>query len=161
MQDIYMFESPIGVLELIEEDGSITNLYLKYGKDLPIKSCKPHSDLIYEAYKQINEYFAGKRMVFELPLNLKGTIFQQKVWHELQNIPYGETRSYQDIAISIDNEKAVRAVGQANNRNPVIIIVPCHRVINKNGTIGGFGCGIETKKYLLGLEQRITLCKIC
>ena len=82
-----------------------------------------------------------------------GTTFQKQVWEELQRIPYGETRSYEDIAVAIGNPKAVRAVGQANNRNPLLIIVPCHRVIHKNGDITGFACGTEVKKYLLDLEK--------
>ena len=76
------------------------------------------------------------------------------MWHELQNIPYGKTVSYEDIAIRVGNKKAVRAIGQANNKNPIMLVIPCHRVINKNGTIGGFGCGIGVKEYLLNLEKR-------
>jgi methylated-DNA-[protein]-cysteine S-methyltransferase len=107
---------------------------------------------LYEVFKQLNEYFAGNRQNFQLPLKCNGTVFQNRVWSELQKIPYGETRSYEDIAIGIGNKKAVRAIGQANNKNPIMIIIPCHRVIHKNGSIGGFGCGIDTKKYLLDLE---------
>lgn len=118
------------------------------------ESNKIHSDLLYEAYVQLNEYFTGKRKVFDLPINLNGTSFQQKVWKELRNIPYGETKSYRDIASSIGNKKAVRAVGCANSKNPILIIVPCHRVINKNGKLGGFACGIDVKKFLLELEAR-------
>ena len=100
------------------------------------------------------EYFSEKRKQFQLPISGKGTIFQQAVWKALQNIPYGETRSYEDIAIAVKNPKAARAIGQANNRNPILIIVPCHRVIHKNGDITGFGCGTKIKKYLLDLEKR-------
>lgn len=151
----YIFKSPIGILEICETDGKLTNLFLKPEKSdaVLLKEYKKHSDLLYEAYKQINEYFMGKRIRFELPIIYTGTPFQEMVWKELQNIPYGEIKSYQDIAIGIENKKAVRAVGQANNKNPIMIIIPCHRVINKNGTIGGFGCGIGVKKYLLDLER--------
>lgn len=159
MVNSYVFKSPIGLLKICEEHGRLTNLYLQKetsGTE-QLRNHELHSDLLYEAYKQINEYFMGKRMDFDLPLSYTGTEFQQRIWKELQTIPYGETRSYEDIAVNIGNKKAVRAVGQANNRNPIIIIVPCHRVIHKNGNIGGFGCGIEVKKYLLNLERNTSL----
>lgn len=89
-----------------------------------------------------------------MPLSYEGTEFQNKVWTSLQKIPYGETRSYEDIAEDIGNKKAVRAVGQANNKNPIMIIIPCHRVIHKNGDINGFACGVDVKKYLLDLEKK-------
>lgn len=155
MSDSYIFRSPIGMLKIREENGKIINLCLQEEQSdvvLPNEFAK-HSDLLYEAYNQLKEYFSGKRRKFDLPIKGAGTPFQQNVWKELQNIPYGETRSYEDIAVSIGNKKAVRAVGQANNRNPIMIIVPCHRVINKNGNIGGFSCGVEAKKYLLNLER--------
>ena len=116
-----------------------------------------HSDFLHEVYTQINEYFEGKREQFDVPLKCEGTPFQQSVWRQLQKIPYGETRSYQEIAIGIGNEKAVRAVGQANNKNPIMIIIPCHRVIHKNGDITGFACGVEVKQYLLELEKGMGL----
>ena len=112
-----------------------------------------HSDFLHEVYHQLNEYFAGKRKIFDLPVDGKGTAFQKAVWRELQKIPYGETRSYEDIAVAIGNKKAVRAIGQANGRNPIMIVVPCHRVIRKNGDISGFACGVEAKRYLLNLER--------
>ena len=112
-----------------------------------------HSDFLHEVYHQLNEYFAGKRKIFDLPVDSKGTAFQKAVWRELQKIPYGETRSYEDIAVAIGNKKAVRAIGQANGRNPIMIVVPCHRVIRKNGDISGFACGVEAKRYLLNLER--------
>lgn len=156
MADSYILKSPIGTLEIREENGRITGLCLKSAADSDMTAandCGTHSDLLYEAYKQLNEYFAGKRKTFELPISYTGTAFQQKVWGALREIPYGETRSYEDIAVKIGNPKAVRAVGQANNKNPVMILVPCHRVINKNGSLGGFGCGASVKKYLLDLER--------
>ena len=155
MTDTYTFQSPIGLLKISEENGALTGLSLLKESDPVSSSSKSarHSDLIYEAYHQLNEYFAEKRTRFDLPLHCKGTAFQKKVWNELQNIPYGETRSYEDIAASIGNPKAVRAVGQANGKNPILIIIPCHRVIHKNGDITGFACGTDVKKYLLALEQ--------
>lgn len=150
----YLFKSPIGSLKICETNGNITNLNLEREADIELSMNFLHrSDVLYEAYKQLNEYFAGKRIKFDLPINYSGTQFQQRVWKELQSIPYGETRSYEDIATGIGNPKAVRAVGQANNRNPIMIIVPCHRVIHKNGDIKGFACGVEVKKYLLDLEK--------
>lgn len=155
MTDHYIFESPVGLLKICETDGKITGLSpLPAGADTVLTgNCGQHSDLLYEAYNQLREYFSGRRMRFDLPLGYNGTAFQQKVWAQLQNIPYGETRSYEDIAASTGNKKAVRAVGQANHKNPILILIPCHRVIHKNGSISGFACGIEVKKYLLNLEK--------
>ena len=116
-----------------------------------------HSDLLYEAYTQLQEYFAGKRTQFELPIHNAGTTFQQRVWQELRQIPYGETRSYEEVAVAIGYPKACRAIGQANNKNPLLIITPCHRVIHKNGDITGFGCGTEVKQFLLDLEKHTVL----
>lgn len=155
MNTNYIFKSPIGLLKIEEEDGKLIGLSLQQNETNFVQPQKfiRHSDLLYEAYHQLNEYFLEKRKQFELPINCKGTVFQQKVWNELQKIPYGETRSYEDIAIAVNNSKAARAIGQANNKNPILIIVPCHRVIHKNGDITGFGCGTEIKKYLLDLEK--------
>lgn len=151
----YLYKSPIGVLKICEKGGSISNVYLEQdcSSVISLQNTTRHSDLLYEAYRQLEGYFRGKRKRFDLPLHYEGTPFQQQVWSELQNIPYGETRCYEDIAIGIGNMKAVRAVGQANHKNPIMIFVPCHRVINKNGTIGGFGGGIGVKQYLLDLER--------
>lgn len=155
MNNSYIFKSPIGFLKIEEEDSKLIGLSLQQKDTNFVQSQKfmQHSDLLYETYQQLNEYFLRKRRKFELPINCKGTIFQQAVWNELQNIPYGETRSYEDIAIAVKNPKAARAIGQANNKNPILIIVPCHRVIHKNGDITGFGCGTKIKKYLLDLEK--------
>ena len=100
------------------------------------------------------EYFLGKRKVFGLPLNLTGTKFMKAVWEALLTIPYGETRSYKEIAQMIGNPNACRAVGQANNKNPISIIVPCHRVIGSDGNLVGYGAGLEIKEYLLDFERR-------
>lgn len=105
------------------------------------------------AAQQIEEYLAGKRTRFELPLAPEGTDFQQRVWQELMKIPYGKTFSYSDIAHNLKNEKAVRAVGTANGKNPLCLIVPCHRVIAANGSLGGYSGGLEIKKKLLDLER--------
>lgn len=167
MKQSCLYESPIGILQISEVNGEITNLCLhSKGKGLPETAdamqnqhnqsyCGKSSALLKEACRQLDEYFQGKRKAFDLPLAYTGTPFQESVWRELQKIPYGETRSYEDIAVGVGNPKAVRAVGQANNKNPILLIVPCHRVIQKNGDISGFACGIEAKKYLLELEHRI------
>lgn len=165
-----LYNSPIGVLKISEDDGKITNLSL-YSKSEDSTCCAESqqnqqsihnnvqrtkeqcSRLLAEACRQLDEYFQGQRKQFDLPINYKGTPFQERVWKELRNIPYGETRSYEDIAIGVGSPRAVRAVGQANHRNPILLIIPCHRVIHKNGDISGFACGIETKKYLLDLER--------
>ena len=155
MENSYSFQSPIGFLTICEQDNQLTRLYLD-NKDrgiLQSRYFEYHSDFLHEVYHQLNEYFAGKRKIFDLPVDSKGTAFQKAVWRELQKIPYGETRSYEDIAVAIGNKKAVRAIGQANGRNPIMIVVPCHRVIRKNGDISGFACGVEAKRYLLNLER--------
>jgi len=108
--------------------------------------------LIKKAAKQLTEYFAGKRRTFDLPLEFRGTDFQKKVWAALMTIPYGETRSYGEIAKQIKNPKASRAVGMANNRNPIVIICPCHRVVGSDGSLTGYGGGLPNKEYLLKLE---------
>ena len=112
------------------------------------------SKVLDEALKQMNEYFSGKRKTFDLPLYFEGTEFQKSVWNELRKIPYGITVSYKDIAEGINNEKAVRAVGNANNKNKIMIIVQCHRVIGKNGKLVGFAGGLDKKEFLLEHEKK-------
>ena len=111
------------------------------------------NEIIDKTIIQLNEYFEGKRRVFDLEINLKGTDFPKRVWNELLKIPYGETRTYKDIAIKIGNEKSYRAVGNSCNKNPIAIIVPCHRVIGINGNLNGYEYGKDIKKKLLILEQ--------
>ena len=156
MTDSYTFNTPIGFLTIREEEQKLTELFWEAHSVQTMKN-ELHSDFLYEVYTQVNEYLTGRRKQFDVPLKYQGTQFQQSVWQELQKIPYGQTRSYQEIAIGIGNEKAVRAVGQANNKNPIMIIIPCHRVIHKNGDITGFACGLEVKQYLLELEKGMGL----
>ena len=154
---IYHYNSPVGILEIKDENGYITGVRLLTEKEEIAKATfqPPATPLLQQAYAQLTEYFAGKRTGFTLPIKYPfGTPFQHSVWNALRDIPYGEIRSYEDIAVAIGNAKAVRAIGQANTRNPILLLVPCHRVINKNGTIGGFGCGVEVKQKLLQLEGR-------
>jgi methylated-DNA-[protein]-cysteine S-methyltransferase len=110
-----------------------------------------------EALRQLREYFAGKRATFDLPLAPEGTVFQRSVWRQLQEIPYGETISYGELARRVGNPKASRAVGSANGANPLPIVIPCHRVIAGDGTLGGFGGGLPTKQTLLALELRASV----
>lgn len=112
-----------------------------------------HHPVLLKTKRQLEEYFSGLRNEFELPIAATGTDFQQQVWHALTTIPYGETWSYQDLADAIGNPKAVRAVGMANGKNPISIVVPCHRVIGKSGKLTGYAGGIERKQRLLALEQ--------
>lgn len=140
---------------MAEEDGFITEIRLN-GFDCQGKTQR-ETEVIKAAFSQLDEYFNGRRRKFDIPLMLTGTEFQKKVYSELLKIPYGETRSYSDVAESIGNRKAVRAVGSANNKNPVIIVIPCHRVIGKDGSLVGYGGGIEVKNRLLELERKHSL----
>lgn len=149
MEQTYCYEAPIGCLTIGDNGSAITKI--QFGKT---QNFGAESPLAKKACKQLEEYFQGKRTQFDLPLQLRGTEFQKKVWQELCQIPYGSTCSYKDIAIKIGNEKAVRAVGGANNKNPIMIVVPCHRVIGVSGELTGYACGLDVKKYLLDLESK-------
>lgn len=122
----------------------------------PQKALLQTTELLSMATIQLDEYFQGKRTTFSLPFKLTGTPFQLAVWKELQNIPYGQTTSYKEIAQKINKPKAYRAVGMANNKNPLPIIIPCHRVIGSNGKLIGYAGGLNLKNYLLELEQSHT-----
>ena len=148
------FDSTVGRLWIAESDGFITHITLSEFA-ASSNALKKQTSLIYNAVTQLREYFEGKRTQFDLPLRPQGTAFQQSVWQALLKIPYGKTCSYQDIAIEINNPKAVRAVGGANNKNPIIIVIPCHRVIGKNGSLVGYGGGLDIKEYLLNHEKQI------
>ena len=151
---VHYYHSPIGILKISAEEEYITGLSLEVQEEpQELVSETPPTALLQETCNQLTEYFAGERTSFNLPIKFTtGTPFQHSVWNALRNIPYGETRSYEDIAAAVGNPKAVRAIGQANHNNPILLLVPCHRVINKNGSLGGFGCGVEIKKQLLHLE---------
>ncbi|MDR2209882.1 MAG: methylated-DNA--[protein]-cysteine S-methyltransferase [Spirochaetaceae bacterium] len=153
MKSIFFYEYPIGPLGIAEEEGLITGVFFS-PKKIPAGFNTGETPVLKRAAAQLTGYFSGKRKVFDLPLTLKGTAFQVSVWRALQSIPAGETRSYEDVAVQIGNPKACRAVGMANNRNPIAIIVPCHRVIGKDGGLTGYGGGLEIKQYLLDLERQ-------
>lgn len=151
MKSVFFYDSDIGKIGIADDGNFITNIFFE--KEEAVNCEVLETPLIKEAYKQIQEYLRGKRKTFDLPMCPSGTEFQQKVWNALRDIPYGETKSYKDIAIAVGNEKACRAVGMANNRNPISIIIPCHRVIGKNGKLIGYGGGLHIKEYLLKLEK--------
>lgn len=153
MKNLFFYSSGLGKIGMAENGNAITNLYFQ-SEAIPRDAVIYETDLLKEAGRQLQAYFSGKLRVFNLPLAPNGTAFQLRVWQSLQTIPYGETRSYQEIAQSIGNKKACRAVGQANNRNPIPIIIPCHRVIGANGKLVGYGSGLEIKARLLELEKQ-------
>lgn len=144
--------SPIGWICLQATDTYLSKVF--WVSDAGPERDENHSDILSNAIQQLNEYFAGERAVFELPLKQEGTSFQQKVWNELVKIPYGETITYQNLATRTGSPKACRAVGSANGKNNIFIIVPCHRVIQTGGKIGGYAYGPEMKQFLLELEQK-------
>jgi len=149
----FLLESPIGVLTLVKTDGVLSGLYMGVSSNSAVAFGLRASSGFEDVVEQLREYFGQSRTAFTVPISLEGTSFQKRVWAELVNIPYGETRSYGQLADAIGNRSAVRAVGAANGRNPISIIVPCHRVIGSNGTLVGYGGGLERKRFLLGLEQ--------
>lgn len=153
MNNVWFYDCPIGTIGIAEEDGAISRIFFDSGKKLVAFNLL-ETELIKKAAMQLFEYFDGKRAEFDLPLALRGTEFQMSVWRELESIPAGQTRSYKDIAVKIGNPRSCRAVGMANNRNPIAIIIPCHRVIGKNGNLTGYAGGITAKQYLLELEKR-------
>lgn len=156
MKYIKKMESPIGVLYLAQDEKGICNIAFSEAEILlKDEGIYQDTELLEEAKRQLFEYFQGKRKQFELPLSMKGTDFQKRVWECLLQIPYGETCSYGQIAAMAGNPKACRAVGMANNRNPVSIVVPCHRVIGANGSLVGYGGGLDIKEKLLRLEQEM------
>ncbi len=147
-------DSPIGMLLLLSDGQHLTGLYMDVAKYHAAESWSKNNDLaiLQETTRQLAEYFEGARQVFDLPIKPAGTEFQRQVWEELCNIPYGTVISYGQLARTIGKPKAFRAVGLANSKNPISIIVPCHRVIGGNGTLTGYGGGLPRKKALLLLE---------
>ena len=148
--------SPVGQLKLVATETALVAVLWENENPNRVRLAElienTQHPILLETQKQLNEYFAGQRQVFDLPLDFEGTEFQQKVWQALLTIPFGETRSYKQIAEQIGNVKAVRAVGAANGKNPISIIAPCHRVVGANGKLVGFAGGLENKDVLLRLE---------
>lgn len=152
-----VIDSPIGLLTLAGRGPVLTNLRMVDQTYEPDRADWTLDDRAFpEAVAQLTAYFAGELQQFDLRLEFQGTPFQQKVWEALRTIPYGETRSYGDIALQIGSPTAFRAVGLANGHNPIAVIVPCHRVIGANGSLTGFGGGLDRKKALLDLEKNAT-----
>ena len=144
------YKSPIGLIEVTcSEDEILTCNFVEKEKSVMKKP-----SILLEVLKQLNEYFEGKRVEFDLKLKLDGTVFQNTVWKALQNVPYGKTTTYKELARIIDRETAIRAVGSANGQNPISIIIPCHRIIGSDGKLHGYGGGIDKKKWLLEFEAR-------
>lgn len=152
MKTIYHYNSPIGTLKLV--------CYNEALEELAFCTCKAQNtknlpQIILTCKEQLDSYFKGELREFDIPIKFsKGTPFQQSVWQELAKIPYGQTKSYKEIATSINNPKAVRAVGGANNKNPISIIIPCHRVIGADGKLVGYGGELWRKEFLLNLEKK-------
>jgi len=148
-------DSPVGPLTLVATGGALSGLYMEQQRYRPGEETFGERDdsLFAEAVEQLAEYFAGDRTEFDLPLALSGTVFQRTVWSALREIPYGETVSYGEIAMRIGRPTAARAVGLANGKNPVGIIVPCHRVVGSTGDLTGYGGGLDRKRHLLDFER--------
>lgn len=145
--------SPIGILEIQTNDDSVVSIHLVEKKK---KSSKITPLIMRETFNQLKEYFDGKRLDFDLKLLLEGTEFQQSVWNELLKIPCGEVETYKGIAEKVGNPKASRAVGNANNKNEILIVVPCHRVVGSDGKLSGYREGTDIKEWLLNHEKRMT-----
>ena len=146
------FDSPVGRLRLCSDGRHLTAIEFENRQSDATGDVEGSDSVLSACVRQLTEYFAGDRQNFDLPLAAGGTDFQQRVWRALTRIPYGELRSYRDIADSLDNRRAVRAVGAANGRNPIPIIVPCHRVIGSDGSLTGYAGGLAAKRLLLGVE---------
>jgi methylated-DNA-[protein]-cysteine S-methyltransferase len=150
-------DSPVGPLTLVASDGTLAGLYMDAQRHRPTPETfgepDADADVLTEAAGQLDEYFAGRRTSFDLPLTLTGSPFQRRVWAALRDIPFGETLSYGQLADRIGAPTAARAVGLANGRNPIGIVVPCHRVVGATGNLTGYGGGLARKQYLLDFER--------
>ncbi len=150
-------QSPAGAIEIREDDGYITEV--RFVSVMPAMK-DISSPILNETIRQLREYFSGERKIFDLPLKQNGTPFQEKAWDYLMTIPYGKTVSYKEEAIKIGSPKGSRAVGSANGKNNIAIIVPCHRVVNQGKGLGGYAYGLDVKKYLLRLESSVSEAKL-
>lgn len=148
--DFFLFDTLLGPMALAQEGDCLTRLYLP-GTPTPRLASRP-TPLLLRGQEQLLEYLAGARRRFELPLAPAGTPFQRRVWRALKAIPYGQTRTYRDIALAVDCPRGFRAVGMANHRNPIPILIPCHRVVGSNGSLVGYAGGLDLKERLLALE---------
>jgi methylated-DNA-[protein]-cysteine S-methyltransferase len=151
----FYYETKLGKLGIVEDGEGITHVF--FGEITIKEITLKETTLLKEAKRQLDEYLDGNRQAFQLKLKPEGTEFRKKVWGALLNIPYGKTVSYKDIAKAVGNEKAARAVGMANNKNPIPIFIPCHRVIGSNGDLVGYAGGLDIKKKLLNLEVGVNI----
>lgn len=153
MKKYFYYDTSIGKIGIAEEKGALTHLFFRDEKKTE-GAIPGETPLLKKAHTELLEYLAGGRKEFSLPLAPEGTEFQRKVWAALQTLPYGTTCSYKEIAEKIGNPKAMRAVGMANNRNPIAVMIPCHRVIGADGSLVGYGGGLDLKAILLKLEAK-------
>lgn len=155
MKNIFFYQTSIGRLGITDNGAAVTNLY--WNREDPGSDCEVRETaLLKQTGQELREYLAGVRRSFDLPLAPEGTEFQQAVWKVLQNIPYGQTWSYKQVAEAVGRPRASRAVGGACNKNPLSILIPCHRVIGANGRMVGYGGGLDKKEYLLQMEKAYT-----
>lgn len=152
MKHVWLYETILGRVAIAEEGGKVTNLFFT-SEQIPFEMHREETELLKKAAGQLREYLQGGRKFFNLPLAPEGTAFQKQVWEALTKIPYGETSSYGKLAGNIGRPGAARAVGMANNRNPIPVIIPCHRVIGADGSLVGYGGGLPIKEMLLALEK--------
>lgn len=154
MANIWNYDTVIGKMNIVSDNGYVAGIFLSDKIDFDSgKYNLKEDDIIKEANIQIQEYLCGKRKVFQIPYKVSGTVFQKKVFEKLSFVPYGETVSYSNIAENIGNKRACRAVGNALNKNPLLILIPCHRVVLKSGNYGGFAYNNFVKEYLINLEK--------
>ncbi|MFO1442393.1 methylated-DNA--[protein]-cysteine S-methyltransferase [Bacillus sp. Bva_UNVM-123] len=147
------YQSPIGVIEIVGTDEAICSILFSDQDKIVNRIQDDLPKVLLDCFNELDEYFKGTRNQFTIPYNLEGTAFQKSVWNALTKIQYGQTGSYKDIALSIKNEKAVRAVGSANGKNKLSIVIPCHRIIGANGKLTGYAGGLWRKEWLLQHEQ--------
>lgn len=147
------YVSPIGILEIVGTEMAIRSILFVERDDVCFEADKTTPDVLTMCYREIDEYFNGRRQTFTFPYEVEGTPFQQDVWQTLATIPYAVTASYRELAVKLGRDRAVRAVGSANGRNRLSIVIPCHRVIGSNGTLTGYAGGLWRKEWLLRHEQ--------
>lgn len=153
MKSYFEYSFPLGRMVLAEENGKLTDAFFSDSGPC-LQGERRETQLLRQARQELQQYFSGERKQFTIPLAQRGTEFQRAVWQALMEIPYGRTATYQDIAQAVGSPKACRAVGMANHRNPICILVPCHRIIGKDGNLTGYAGGLERKRILLALERK-------
>lgn len=152
--ELYIAATDKGLVFVGSQDGSFSEMEKWADRQFPNVEWLESGEKLREEAKEITEYLQGDREIFHFPVDLEGTDFQKRVWEQLKEIPYGQVQTYSDIALALDNPKAVRAVGSAIGQNPMLIVIPCHRVIGKNGKLTGYRGGMKMKEHLLSLERQ-------